>query len=628
MVEILLMVWIFLASFGSGAFFLRLFPNSYFMLDHFVFSTGLGFGSITLIMMILGFLGLWYTPVIYILLIILTLIGLANIKSLIGRIRYQDIKRTWGSCSKFSVLIGLILLGHVLVNLIGDLAPPVNGDTIGGYLVWPKLWVQNHGIYEIHDRPWSFMPANTQMLSSLGLLLKNDALSQLLVGFLMSVLGCLTVYGIARKHFANEASLLAAAIFYCTPVIIWLSYSAKVDLVMAFFELLALYAFVNFFYEEDEKRAFNWVLLSAVFCGFSIGTKLFAFSSVIIGFGVVIRYFKTENTKKNLRKHVKYVIGFASVAAVFGAPWYIRNMISQGNPIYPLLSETMNVASLFVERSEGRGLLGYLSTFWLWSIHRPQMGASIGPIFIFSIPCLLFMGKIDRHIKPLLIIVFAYSMLCYMTVARPRHMLAGIGLLSIIAGCAIIKVRDTQKILKHGVTVIVIGMFLFNLSLDIWRNLLVTPKIPYIFGSINREAFLRMTFTKSRTLPYAMMQFINNKLPYNARILIVGVFSAYYIDRTTLNGWDCVLLKNEAEVEPYLLKKGVTHIFVNPDVSVKGKNVHIEYTSDRLFEQDYLSVFRKAFYNSPLFSESFARQHLKLVFSHSGKYLFEWISKS
>ena len=126
-----------------------------------------------------------------------------------------------------------------------------------------------------------------------------------------------------------------------------------------------------------------------------------------------------------------------------------------------------------------------------------------------------------------------------------------------------------------------------------------------------------------------MIQFINNKLPSNARVLIIGPFYPYYIEGVVrVNGWDCVLLRNEAEVEPYLIKKAATHIFVNPDFSAKGKNIHREYASSRLSGKDYLSVFRQAFYNSPLFSEKFAQEHLKLLFSHGGKYLFEWIPKS
>jgi hypothetical protein len=593
-----------------------------------VVSVGLGVGAVIYLMIALGFCGLWYSPVAYGLLITLTLLGFADIKSLIMQIATWIKSRTTSPLSKFGVVVGLILLGHVVFNLIGVLAPPINGDTLGLYLVWPKLWVQHHGIYELNNYCYSFMPSNAQMLSSFGLLLKNDILSELLTGFLMSVLGCMAVYSIVRKRFSKDTSLLAATLFYCTPLIVWLSYSAKVDLMMAFFELLAFYAFLNFYFEDDERQSVKWLLLSAVFCGLAAGTKVLALALVIIGLGAVTCCIKRGYIRKNIRRNIKYAIWFVLVVAVVASPWYIRNIISKGNPIYPFLSEARSVSSLYIKRSEGAGLLGYLGTLWSFSFHNPHMGVNIGPVFIFSVPCLLFIRKIDRCIKLLLILVFAYSLLCYMTVARPRHILAGIGLLSIIAGYAITRMRDMRRTLKYGVTGVLIAMLLFNLSLGLWRNLIITQNVPYILGSINRQEFLSRALTKNYSVPYPMMRFINDELPNNTVILTIGPFYPYYIDRTTLGGWDCVFLKNEGQIEPYLAKKAAGYIFVNPVLNLKGENINSEYISAELSESDYLSIFRKAFNNSPLFSDNYAGRHLKLLFSFGGKYLFEWIPAS
>ena len=606
--DILLLTGISFSVYGSGAILVRRFPYISSPLESMVLSVGLGFGMIAYLMFATGLFLLWSNATAYVILCPGLVYGVWRLAQW-SKVNLHQLKLPKKRFqSSFILIVSTILLCHLIINFLSNFAPPLNGDTLGIYLYCPKLWVESQGVTSLTDHPWSYMPATGMMLSSLGLLLSGDSLPQLLVGFIPGLLCTLTIYAIARRRFSSDISLLGAAIFYCTPVVIWLNYSTKVDLLAAFYELLAILCFLNF-YDSDKqaKSCFSCILLSGILCGLALGTKYLSFAPVLLG--VAFLFLFVINRDQWGGRHKKVLLSFFLVTGIVASPWYIKNLIFTGNPFFPLFATEGSVAQLFVRDRVYGGLLGFFLLPWLWSVKVSLPNAHpVGPAFALGLPLLVFLKGIDGYIKTFLYFAIGSLILCFATVCYPRNMLGAIGLLSICISYATLRTADGKRFLKYGLFSILIVMLTFNLSLELWRNLLRSPKVPYIIGHISREEFLQHSLTENNALTYPMMQFINNKVPPDSRILTIGPFHPYYVDRAIVGGWDCILLGDENEAEEYLKKKGATHVFFNP-LPKKSK-------------------FGKAFLNCPLFSENFRKKHFSLVFENNGKYLFEFIPES
>ena len=628
MIEILLMVLLLLVTYGMGAPTLRL-----LRVDHcsksmiLLLSIGLGFGIIAYVVFFLGILGLLYVRTAYILLAVLLIGAFPNVKRILSKL-YKDRSAVFNlSLSRLGIVTTLILVGYIVVNLIADLAPPANGDTLAGYLAVPKIWVQNHKVVEIPYLVYAYLPSNIPMLSTLGLLLKSDLLSQLISGFLMGILAMATIYSFAREGFSRETSLTAAAIFYATPVVSWLSHSAKVDLGWTFFELLAIYTFFNFFSARG-KETTKWALLSGIFCGFSMGTKYASFSAIIIALGIIIKILVID--KKELGRTLKVLAHFLIPAVLIASPWYIRNYLFTGNPVYPVF--TFDLAGKGCNQSSR--IIEYFTIFWHMSMIHMSKGMSqpAGPIFIAFTPCLLLLRKINYRIKFMLIYSLAFSILWYSQVQFTRHFLPALALLAIVAAYSIYRLMDSNALLRRFVPLVLVGMLSINVVTTVGH--VGVKGILFVFGGESRETFLSRAFSKGKWVThenYEMIKYINTKTDKSVRILVFGSLHPYYIERDYIGYYwykpgyfGDTEISREKDIDKLMVelkRKKITHVFVNPFKFVK---VHTGYSWEKIeLDGDPFPAFREAFGNTAIFSDESRGKYLKLVFSYDGQYLYK-----
>ena len=623
MTEVALMLLLLLLAYGMGAWILRLFKISYSSLEEFVFATGLGFGVVAYLMFLIGMLGLLYTRVAYGLLGILLISAFPSIKRILLKLYRSRPDISNFRLSRLGIIVGLILLAHIAVNLIADMAPPMNGDTLATYLAIPKIWVEKHKIVEISYHPASYIPSTIQMLSTLGLLLRNGILSQLISGFLMGVLAIVVIYLLARQKYSQEVSLAAAAIFYATNVVCWLAYSAKVDLGWAFFELLAIYGFFRFLFAQD-KEANQWLLLAGVFLGFSVGIKYSAYSAPIIVLGAIIKFVFLD--KKPLKIAAKPLGYFLIITALVASPWYIRNQIFTGNPVCPVLTDLYVFAKSFNQTS---GIIGYFTVFWHMSMVRMAEGNSMpaGPIFLAFIPGLLFLRKVDYRIKFMLLYSLAFSILWYSQLQRTRHFLPVLALLSIVAAYGIYRLMDGSALLRKLIPIILVAMLSFNLAVTVKRNIYNHNPILYIIGREGEEEFLSRALTRFIShANYGMIKYINEETENSAKILAFPHYvHSYYFDRDIYDDDKIANAQTVEEVLREVEREGFTHVFVNAyerRSQVKPWQRHLFRLPLSFSSSGPLDELTKIFGKKGIFLDTFKDRYLELIFSHGGQYLY------
>ena len=275
----------------------------------------------------------------WILLLVLTLIQWRSFLGWFERIRHKamarSISRIDDALPEQGVL--LVLLGViVLFNLAWALAPEIMYDGIWYHLAVPKAYLTEHGLVNL---PYGYNAHLVETIFTVALALHGQIVAKLLV-LAMSVIAAFGVYALGRRLFNPRVGLWAAALFYSTPLVSWLSSTTYNDLVVALFLVATLLAFLRW----RETRQIVWLLATGFLGGAAVGTKLTAlFGLPVIGFLLVMDLLRTPQL--SAWSKVKALAGCALAASLVAAPYFLIVYVFTGNPFFPLLNGVFTTGS-------------------------------------------------------------------------------------------------------------------------------------------------------------------------------------------------------------------------------------------------------------------------------------------
>jgi 4-amino-4-deoxy-L-arabinose transferase-like glycosyltransferase len=112
---------------------------------------------------------------------------------------------------------------------------------------------------------YSLMPKLGEMLFTPAVAFNAEEIAKL-TQWLFGILTSVAIYKISRRYFDSVKSFFAVLIFYSSLVVAWESTVAYVDLIRAFFEVMALWAFLVWRDSKDTKT----LLEAGVFLGLAI----------------------------------------------------------------------------------------------------------------------------------------------------------------------------------------------------------------------------------------------------------------------------------------------------------------------------------------------------------------------
>lgn len=540
-------------------------------IEEFVFSVGIGLGCISYLVFALSALRLLYVPVGYVFLSVLTIFMYRHFRRILSKMNWN----VSVELKTFEIILVIIIGQHVLANFINALSLPVSAcDDLSYHLAVPKIYIQNHGFeyipYIIHSN-WPFL---MEMLYTLGLLLTGQALVPQLFHFLTSVLTVITIYLFGRKYFSQRTGILASVIFYTTFVVRQNVSIAHIDIGLTFFELLAVYAFVNWFYSEQKK----WLILSATGCGLSMATKLTGlFPLVILSAGVFYKIIAVN--KQSLVKVLKPILLLGTISITIVSPWFLKSYIHTGNPVWPFAYKIFGGANWspkydrqfeVVVKSHGanrRGFINYLLLPFNLIRHggdfgyKPQHFFTV--FFIYFILFMVFIRKTPQLIKYLLAYSFIYVSLFFQIGQETRFLLPVLPVLSLILAFWV------EQFYTHGKYVFKIFAFCIIIPL-VYRFPLTSrshyKRMPMVLGMETRENYLQRSLEV-----YPIFAWINQNLSNDARVLIIGDLRCFYCDRDYV--WSCPLsqayinydlFRSVSDFKNRLKELNITHAAVFP----------------------------------------------------------------
>ena len=227
------------------------------------------------------------------------------------------------------------LAWHLLLALR---LPVVDWDGLAYHLVTVDVWLQTGHIGRVPQLLWSDgYPANGELVTTwLMVFGHSDAFADL-TGLVALPLGMTAIATFARRLGADRVpAALTALVIVAMPAVVLKASSTYVDNIgMA--NIAAAWAFgVGALQKGDPKRQVVLAVLTGVSIGLAIGTKASLIpSAALIGLAVVVVVVRSL-WSRSARLAVLAVVATSMPVLVFGAAWYVKNLIVFGNPLWPI----------------------------------------------------------------------------------------------------------------------------------------------------------------------------------------------------------------------------------------------------------------------------------------------------
>lgn len=481
-------------------------------------------------------------------------------------------------------------------NLIRALYPPTGFDALNYQLPAVERYLELHALTFPTDLRFAAGPALVPVLFVLAGALGGDLAVQL-TSFGMGLVAAAAVHAIAWRAFGPTAAVLAAAVFYTTPIVGWLSAEAYVDLGLAVFIALALHAALV----RLRGGGAMWVWVSGLMAGAALGTRYLAAGPVAL---MVLDLLSAPAARaaRGWRQRGRGLLLFAAGLAVMAAPWYARNALESGDPFYPFAgglfaeatwSEEERAAhtAYLREIGPGRGALDLVLMPFRLTFQPGAFGASgttgVGYAYLFLTPLLLLVRGGGRAVRLLAAYAGGGLLVWFYTSQQTRFLVPWLLALAVLGGLALDRVLRGRVHLHRGAAAVLGSMGLIALVAGGTR----WPAGPPPLGSAARDGYLR-----THVPNFTSVERVNRQLPVNAVLYAFGQEGRrYYYRCRSLGDWfgptayrRFLPEEDDGEVMARFRRLGVTHVLVPqdfPDPAIRGFRQH-PYWWDRLVPLD------------------------------------------
>jgi len=369
-----------LSAFSVGKLLLPFLNLKVSKLTHTLLSITAGITILTLIMFLLGAVNLLRSYIIGPVLIVFIILNLKRNIAFLKSLFLTPFKER--RTNLLGMLALFTLLFFIAANFIAIMRPiPFGFDALNLYMITPKLIDGYHGLAQ------GGQAYNWSLIMSLGFIFGDSVPLALAFSVLPGILSIFLIYQIAKRFLNHNNALIAAALFFTLPLILWQSTNEiKVDLgslLILFAALLLLVENTNvkkvlklrkgklydkFFQSKigniltEDKQLGTWLLMGWL-CGYAFGVKYTALFAIFAF--VVYMFYKYASRWAFLG------IFFIIFAVIFQFDLYrfSNDSISINSPLLVVIPFLVGAALLVVsflrDRLKLRSVLKYTTVFTL-----------------------------------------------------------------------------------------------------------------------------------------------------------------------------------------------------------------------------------------------------------------------
>lgn len=225
-----------------------------------------------------------------------------------------------------------------LFPLIASQVPStsLDWDSLAYHLAVPKLWLEANQVTWIQTIHHSNFPFALDALYLYGLTFAGEFGAKAFMFFIL-LLGARALFGLARRWGAGENAIWAPLAFMASPVVLWESGTAYIDVGHGLFAGLGVLYVAEMVWKlskEESLGSLPWI--SALCWGMAMGTKLTGLQTFFVA-GFLFLVFGA----KRFGSVVKPAGIVAGVALLIALPWFGKSVAFTGNPVFPFFYEQL-----------------------------------------------------------------------------------------------------------------------------------------------------------------------------------------------------------------------------------------------------------------------------------------------
>jgi hypothetical protein len=463
--------------------------------------------------------------------------------------------------------------------------PPAARDGLVYHLEVPRQMLLQQGFTQSANT-YSYFPMGIEMLYlfSLGLLPASSAQFAHFGFLLLTVLAIVETFGYSVKKKWPPALLLGVAAMVTVPTF-WLDASwAYIDVAWAYFSYLLAAGCYLYFKRGDQAS----LAITAFIGGFYLAIKypgFYFFAVLVLGILITVLLCKAA-----LRGFLKAGLLFLLTFLIATAPYFARNVILTGNPLFPfftgIIPTRSEVWSPAHEVALVNGLLHQYGNqavpqalrfvnFFVAAfnpvLEQPELyDGVLGPFLLLWIPPLFFFKKRSAARLFVLVLILAYSLAWSYSLRQARFLLPIIPII-LLAFLDWFQEETASRRKQVLCSLFLAGILAFNLGVLGPAVKSRWPAVRDLFGQLDQDDHL------AGALPvYACQKFINDRLPGDARIWVMLTGNEnfylqreyradYVIEDYAFHRWleSC---RHPEEISRGFSEEGITHLLVRTDL--------------------------------------------------------------
>ena len=624
-----------LLALGFGQFTLkRIIPNAAITVGtRLLLATVLGYGVISLLMVLLGLLHCWQPASVV---TVLAIAGLAVVRDVaeVFRQMRKEIRESWlPACRTGDLRLPALGLSVLCICGIGSyifaVAPATHWDVLHYHLGIPRIYAERGELADL-DHTWAVhCVRNGEMLYLLGLLVHGQPLPTL-INFHFGLLATGLVASLAALVSNRQTGLLAGCIFFAIPLVSYLLAQGLIDLILTACIIAASYALFRWKHEGDA----GWISLFSLFAGLAVGTKLNGL--LLVGPLGVFLLLQSLYLGPDLRTRLTSCMKAILPGLLVLAPWLLLTGIRTGNPVFPFLNKVFRSTEWYQNsNTAGADWGGFgLGTTWYHGLRLPwdltfhgerfcEFGwYGTAGILLLGMPFgYLLVSNRQRRAMLELTTVIVVSLLAFLKIAQySRYMLPVFAFSSIIAALncqaawRLARRAPRARWLTLGLCAIIGFSWVFftraaSLS-ELWYCL--PERYPWRVA-LNRQSpddYLRGALSE-----YELLKFIDEQIPQKPVAFVgLGIGSAFYSgDALEYSRWHSMagremICESSAERLVEMLKtKGIRYVAINHE--------HLKASRDGQALVEKAAVASPSFWNRYC-EPVFGRKNIALYYVH------------
>lgn len=473
-----------------------------------------GYGALSLLALLLGVTGAFEPVVLGTVVVVFAVPG-----ALLAARELRGLPAAWQAAGPFRPVLAAVAAVLAFIVFLAS-APPTSGDALGYHLTAPKLWLQAGELFPIWWDWATFQPFSAELLFAYGHALEGGRAAAV-VGALLAAYSALCVYGLGRALAGPAVAAFAALIWVGQGMFVWEATGAFVELPLAAFVALAGWHLV--------ALARTQLLRHAAFAGLAVGLGLGTKYHALVLLPV-LPLLAALVAPRRLRLPAA-AISLAPLAVAL--PWYVKNWVVAGNPLYPLLTGVFG--GRYWDAADARFFqdqwIGYGTDLWklpifplsfLLETEHFERGYSFSLALFALAPVAVALG--GRRERLLGLGVLAYVLVWWFAMHQiTRYLLPILPVAAVLAaqgGMVLWGRRGWARRAVAAVAAATAAVFAAITGLFAWQV------APGALGLEDEGAFVqRLTGT------YEALDWLERELPPDGRVLVIGVRNLYYLDR-------------------------------------------------------------------------------------------------